>query len=409
MTPAHQRVVAVDVVRGLAMVVMVLDHTRDFAHAESFLFDPTDPEQTTPAIFLTRWITHFVAPIFVLLAGVSARLQVDHGRSRREIARFLVLRGLLLVLLEFTVVRVGIWFNVDPTFLGMLQVIWVLGISMVMLAGLVFLPDLAIAGAGVALIVGHNLFDDVTPAPGLEALWSILHMPDNLAIVSAGQPDLLVLYPLVPWVGVIAVGYALGRLYELGAVPRRRLLIGVGLATTVGWLVIRTANGYGDPAPWRPFADPVRTVMSFLAAEKYPPSLAFLAMTLGPTLVLLGLLDGAAGDTGTGTRHGGGAAGRILSPLGRGLATLGAVPLFFYLLQWYVAHGLSLAAEVIAGQDVAWHFLAPPERFFSIPPDAGFPLPMVYLLWLTGIAILYPVCRRYAAARRTRGGILRYL
>jgi uncharacterized membrane protein len=443
----RRRIASVDIVRGLAMVVMVLDHTREFAHAESFRFDPTDLDQTTPAIFFTRWITHFVAPIFVILAGVSARLQLDGGRSRRDLARFLILRGLWLVLLEFTVVRVGIWFNADPAFLGLLQVIWVLGISMIALAGLVYLPDLAVAAFGLALIAGHNALDAVKPAPDLEALWSILHVRDNLAIFSTNQPDVFVLYPLIPWVGVMAVGYVLGRVYGWSAARRRRLLLGLGAATTVAWVAIRVVNEYGDPLPWQSFGDPIRTLLSFLNAEKYPPSLVFLTMTLGPALVLLGLLDGA-GQEATGGGAGDGQhgppgtrprlalgrrdlaqrrplaparrvlaqgrralapAGRPLAPAGRWLATLGAVPLFFYLLQWYVAHGLSLVAELVAGQDVAWHFMTPPERFFNVPPDAGFPLPMVYLLWLTAIAILYPVCRWYGVARARRGGILRYL
>jgi uncharacterized membrane protein len=387
------RVASVDVLRGLAMVVMVLDHTRDFAHRESLRFDPLDLEQTTPAIFLTRWITHFVAPIFVLLAGTSARLQLENGRSRGEMARFLVVRGLWLVLLELTVVRLGIWFNADPAFLGMFQVIWVLGVSMVVLAGLVFLPGILVAAIGLVMLVGHNALDGVRPAPDLELWWSVLHVRENWAIVSQGPPDLFILYPLIPWIGVMALGYVLGSVYrwESGA-RRRRALIGAGVATTAAWLVIRAINEYGDPVPWQRFPDTVTTALSFLNAEKYPPSLDFLAMTLGPSLVLLGLLDGVR-------------PGRVL---GR-LATLGAVPLFFYLLQWFVAHGLAVAAELVAGRDVAWHFMTPPERFFQVPPDAGFPLPVVYLLWITAIAILYPASRWYRGVRARRGGVFRYL
>ena len=390
----RRRIASVDIIRGLAMVVMVLDHTRDFAHRESFRFDPTDLDQSTPDIFLTRWITHFVAPIFVLLAGTSARLQVEGGRSRGSIARFLVVRGLWLVFLELTVVRVGIWFNVDPAFLGMFQVIWVLGISMIALAALVFLPDLLIAAIGLAMVVGHNALDDVRAAPDLQLLWSVLHQRDNVAIFSTEGPDLLILYPLIPWIGVMALGYVLGRVYRWESTSRRaRALVGVGAVTTAAWVVIRAINDYGDPRPWQTYPDVLTTILSFLNAEKYPPSLDFLAMTLGPALIGLGLLDRVRGDR---------------APL-RWLATLGAVPLFFYLLQWYVAHGLSLLAEWVAGQDVAWHFMAPPERFFSIPPDAGFPLPVVYLLWITGLAILYPVSRWYRGIRARRGGIFTYL
>ena len=387
------RIAAVDIVRGLAMVLMVLDHTRDFAHRESFLFDPTDLDQSTPDIFLTRWITHFVAPIFVLLAGTSARFQVLAGRSRGDIARFLVVRGLWLIVLEFTVVRGGIWFNVDPAFLGMLQVIWVLGVSMIVLAGLVFLPDLAIAAIGLAVIAGHNLLDFIQGPPDQQLLWAILHQRQNFEIFSESGPDLFVLYPLLPWVGVMAVGYVLGRLYTWEGSRRRRWLLGLGAATTLAWVAIRFVNDYGDPRPWQSYPDTVTTILSFLNAEKYPPSLAFLAMTLGPALMLLALLDRVAA-----TR-----------PPARWLAVLGGVPLFFYLLQWYVAHGLSVLAKAVAGQDVAWHFLTPPERFFGIPPDAGFPLPVVYLLWITGLAILYPLSRWYRGIRARRGGVFRYL
>jgi uncharacterized membrane protein len=387
------RVASVDVLRGLAMVVMVLDHTRDFAHRESFLFDPTDLEQTTPDIFLTRWITHFVAPIFVLLAGTSARLQVLGGRSRGQIARFLVVRGVWLVVLELTVVRLGIWFNADPSFLGLLQVIWVLGVSMIVLAALVFLPDLLVAAIGLVIVVGHNALDGFQPAPDLQLLWSVLHVRDNVAVFSGGPPDLFILYPLIPWIGVMALGYVLGSVYAWeSAARRRRALLGLGIVTTVAWVVIRAINDYGDPVPWRSGPDAVGTLLSFLNVQKYPPSLDFLAMTLGPALVLLALLDGVR-------------PGRALG----WLATLGAVPLFFYVLQWFVAHALAVAAEAVAGQDIAWHFMTPPERFFHVPPDAGFPLPMVYLLWVTAIAILYPLSRWYRRIRASRGGVLRYL
>jgi uncharacterized membrane protein len=280
----------------------------------------------------------------------------------------------------------------------MLQVIWVLGVSMIVLGALVFLPDLAIAAFGLAMVVGHNLLDGVRPAPDLELAWSILHERQNVAIFSTQGPDVFVLYPLIPWIGVMALGFVLGRLYGR-AVPtaaRRRLLIGVGLVTTAAWLVVRAINDYGDPFPWQPHPDALTTALSFLNAEKYPPSFAFLAMTLGPSLVLLGLLEVVRADR---TDRG---------PL-RWLATLGAVPLFFYLLQWFVAHGLAVIAAAVAGQDVAWHFMTPPERFAAIPHDAGFPLPVVYLLWVTALAILYPLSAWYRGIRERRRGLFTYL
>jgi uncharacterized membrane protein len=277
----------------------------------------------------------------------------------------------------------------------MLQVIWVLGVSMIVLAALVFLPDVAIAAVGLAMVVGHNLLDGIRPAPDLQLPWAILHERQNVAIFSPQGPDLFVLYPLIPWIGVMALGYVLGGIYRRSSVAsgRRELLIGAGLATTAAWVIVRAVNDYGDPFPWQSYPDAVTTVLSFLNVEKYPPSFGFLAMTLGPSLVVLGLLDAVRADR---------------APL-RWLATLGAVPLFFYLAQWFVAHGLAVLAAAVAGQDVAWHFMTPPERFGAIPPGAGFPLPVVYLLWVTALAILYPLSAWYRGIRERRRGLFTYL
>jgi uncharacterized membrane protein len=211
----------------------------------------------------------------------------------------------------------------------------------------------------------------------------------------------------------MALGYVLGRVYRWDAASRRRrLLIGAGLAATAAWVVIRTVNGYGDPRPWESYPTTIATILSFLSAEKYPPSLDFLAMTLGPALIVLGLIDELDLDRATPGASRAGLRARAVGAaavVARPLATLGAVPLFFYLLQWYVAHGLAVLAELMASQDISWHFMAPPERFFSVPPGAGFPLPVVYLLWLTALAILYPLCRWYRGVRARRGGLLHYL
>jgi uncharacterized membrane protein len=389
---ATGRVRSVDVVRGAAMVLMVLDHTRDFVHDAALRFDPVDLSQTDPATFSTRWITHIVAPTFVLLAGIAAALQLQRGVTRGQLARYLLVRGLVLILLEFTVVRVGIWFSLDPSFLGLLQVIWVLGVSMVVLAGLVFVPLPIVLVGALALVVGHNAFDLWSPPRGFEWLWTILHQGGALRLFGAREPNLLVLYPLVPWVGVMALGFVLGGVYRWEALRRRRFLTVSGLALIGAWFVLRLANVYGDPTPWETYADSSTTVMSFLNAEKYPPSLVFLLMTLGPTLLLLGLLDGRA-------------RGRVA----RYVEVIGRAPLVFYLAQWYVAHGLAIAAGVIAGQAVAWQFLPPPDRYIEAPPGAGFELPVVYLLWAVAIGVLTPIVTWYARVRAERRGVLRYL
>jgi uncharacterized membrane protein len=386
------RVRSVDVVRGAAMVLMVLDHTRDFVHEAALRFDPVDISQTDPATFLSRWITHIVAPTFVLLAGVGAALQLQRGVSRGALARYLLIRGLILIVLELTVVRVGIWFSLDPSFVGLLQVIWVLGVSMIVLAGLVFVPPVVVAVGAIALIVGHNAFDTWTPPSAFDWLWTLLHRGGALQLFGAAQPNLLVLYPLLPWVAVMALGFLLGGVYRWEARRRRRFLVGVALALIACWVVLRFVNVYGDPTPWETYPDAAKTVMSFLNAEKYPPSLVFLLMTLGPTLLLLGLLEGR----------------RLQTRVARWLEVIGRAPLVFYLLQWYVAHGLAVVAGLIAGQDVAWQFLPPPDHYIQAPPNAGFPLPVVYLVWIVAIVILTPIVARYAALRASRGGVLRY-
>jgi len=375
------------------MVLMVLDHSRDFVHDAALRFDPSDLSQTDGATFFTRWITHIVAPIFVLLAGVGAALQLQRGVSRPQLARYLLVRGLILIVLELTVVRVGIWFSVDPSFIGMLQVIWVLGVSMIVLAALLFVPPVVVAVAAIALIAGHNALDTWSPPSGFEWLWALLHRGGVLQLFGATRPNLLVLYPLLPWVGVMALGFVLGGVYRWEAPRRRTFLVRVGLALIVGWLAVRFLNVYGDPTPWETYPDAAKTVMSFLNAEKYPPSLVFLLMTLGPTLLLLGLLDGR----------------RLESRVGRWLNVIGRAPLAFYLLQWYVAHALAVVAGLIAGKDVGYQFMAWPDHFIQAPPDAGFPLPVVYLVWVIAIAILTPIVARYAALRARRGGVLRYL
>lgn len=373
------------------MVLMVLDHTRDFVHDAALRFDPVDLSQTDPATFFTRWVTHIVAPIFVLLAGVAAALQLQRGVTRAQLARYLLVRGLILIALELTVVRVGIWFSLDPSLLGLLQVIWVLGVSMIVLAALVFVPWPIVLVGALALVVGHNALDLWSPPRGFEWLWTILHHGGALRLFGAREPNLLVLYPLLPWIGVMALGFVLGGVYRWDERRRRRLLVGLGIALIAAWFALRLANVYGDPTPWETYADGAKSVMSFLNAEKYPPSLVFLLMTGGPALLLLGLLDGRA-------------PGRV----GRFFEVFGRVPLVFYLLQWYVAHALAVAAGLIAGQAVGWQFLPPPDRYIEAPPDAGFGLPLVYVLWGVAIVLLTPIVARYAAIRTRVGGVLRY-
>lgn len=391
--PLRERIDSVDLLRGIVMVIMLLDHTRDFVHADGLRFDPTDIARTYPLLFFTRWITHFCAPIFVFLAGTGAYLQMLRGKSKGELSRFLVTRGLWLIVLEFTAVRAGVFFALDyQNLLGFMQVIWVIGVSMIVLAGLIHLPLRSIAWIGIGMIVAHNLLDGIqvqgwrgpgSPTPGFGAsLWMILHQGGVFFPLGFPGPGIFVAYPLIPWIGVMAAGYAFGAVYKLDPPTRRRWLLRHGAALTVAFVVIRAINFYGDPEPWSTQPEAVMTVLSFLDVTKYPPSLLFLLMTLGPALIFLGVFDGV------GRR-------RLTEPL----IVFGRVPMFFYLLQWPVAHGIGLLASLAAGKPTA-HLIGAPIGN-APPPDAGFGLGTVYLAWIGGTLLLYPLCRWYARIKAT--------
>ena len=396
MTALPRRVDSVDLLRGIVMVIMMLDHTRDFVHAGALQYDPTDLSRTYPALFFTRWITHFCAPIFVFLAGTGAYLQGLRGKSKRELSRFLVTRGLWLIVLEFTLVRAGVFFEVDyGSFLGFFQVIWVFGVSMICLAGLIHLPLGAVAAIGIAMILLHNLLDDVTvtryagpgsAVPGFVAsLWILLHQGGFIFPLGASGPPALVLYPLIPWIGVMAAGYVLGSVYEWDPAARRSWLLRNGALITLGFIVLRLVNFYGDPGHWSVQSTSTLTVLSFFRLQKYPPSLLYLMMTLGPALVALALFE---------TRR----PGRF----GSFLVTFGRVPLFFYLLQWPVVHGIAIILSIAADKPMD-HLLGNPFAGAAPPaPDSGFSLAVVYGAWVVGVLLLYPLCRWFAGLKARR-------
>lgn len=410
------RVDSIDLLRGIVMVIMMLDHTRDFVHSGVFQFDPTDLTRTTTAVFLTRWITHYCAPVFVFLAGTGAYLQFARGKSKKELSRFLLTRGLWLIVLEFTVVRFGTLFSLDYRFLGGMQVIWVIGVSMIVLAGLIHLPLKVIAGFGVGMIALHNFLDRVhvqgwqgpgSAVPGIAAkLWIIAHQPfEAFPVAGFPSPIVFLLYPLIPWVGVMAAGYAFGSVYQWDAQRRRRLMLIMGSAAAALFIVLRAVNLYGDPSRWSRQNSFTFTVLSFLNVTKYPPSLLFVLMTLGPALIALALFESSAlvaGDAGPLT---------LATRLRRAFVTFGRVPLFFYILQWYTAHLIAIAAGLIAGQPVKWQWASPIERFTSPPPTGvGFRLWVVYVCWIIGVLMLYPLCKWFAALKaRRRDWWLSYL
>jgi uncharacterized membrane protein len=377
-TSSCARLESIDVVRGVIMILMALDHTRDFFGTPGQ--NPTDLASATAGLFLTRWLTFFCAPVFFLLTGTGAYLSLRR-RSPGELSRFLLTRGLWLIFLEVVPVRCFAYqFNVDYR-VTMLLVLWALGWAMILLWVLVRLPAFVVTAFGVLLIVGHNLVDSVKSA---NPLWSILHSPGF--VLNTSDHVVFVAYPLIPWIGVTAVGYGLGQVYAWDTDRRWAFLFRLGLALSLAFLVIRGLNTYGDPARWIPQKTAVFTVLSFLNTTKYPPSLLFLLMTLGPAMVFLWAVD-------RGTP-------RILRPA----LVIGKVPLFYYVLHFALIHLLAVATCYLRYGSAHWMFESPDLAHFpfTAPPGWGYSLPVVYLVWVFVVVAMYPLCRWFATLKRRR-------
>src|SRR6516162_3201675 len=413
LSPSPARIDSIDLVRGLAMVLMALDHVRDYFSRDFFTNPPIDPSnltQASPALFLTRWVTHFCAPTFVFLAGTGIFLHGRH-RSRRALSWFLLTRGLWLVLVEITLVRLSWNFNLHygREFGG--GVLWAIGWSMVLFSLLIFLPTSTITVLGVALIAFHNLLDG-KHAPDLHlphGLWVILHEPGQFRVfgpldfASLHVPELRfgTAYCLLPWLGVLSAGYGFGALYFLDSATRRRQLFGLGVAVTLLFIALRYGNLYGDPpqlnkgwlGPWSRQSTPVLTVLSFINCQKYPPSLLFLLMTLGPAIIALAWCE------------------RPIGLLGRFFVIYGRVPVFYFILHIPLIHGLAVAIDYARFGYSPYRAEAPwtlPRN--TLPSDYGFPLPVVYLIWLAVVLFLFPFCRWFARLKeRSRSKWLSYL
>jgi len=390
------RIAGIDLLRGLVILLMALDHTRDYFHVGGFGVNPLDPAQTTPLLYLTRWVTHLCAPTFVFLAGVSAYLQGWRGKPTRELSLFLAKRGLWLIALEATVISFGWSFGVPwPLFL---QVIWAIGWSMLALAALVWLPRTTVLAIGIAIIALHNLLDPIS-AKSLGAyrlFWVFLH--DGGLVMGPGGPIGVASYPILPWVGIIAFGYGLGSLFTDASATRVRRLALLGFAMLAAFLVLRGFEAYGNPVPvlrggasvaiasWHDQPTPMAQAMHFLDVQKYPPSLQFTLVTLGAVFALWPLLV------------------RLRGPLASFLGTFGAVPFFFYLVHVYLIHLLAIAANAATGRDVAGLFNFLLNNFSGSPllKNLGFPLWGVYLAWLAVIALMYFPCRYWQRLKERR-------
>jgi uncharacterized membrane protein len=390
-TPAGDRSVrlaSIDALRGLVMVIMALDHVRDFIHRGAMTASPTDLATTTPALFFTRWITHLCAPTFMLTAGLGAYFWARRGRTRGQLSRFLLTRGLWLMLLEVTLMRVAYNFDLAGSYPLLLVVLWVLGSCMVGLALLVWLPRPLLAGLSLVTIALHDTLDGVQAGSlGAAApVWHLLHQPGAFPL---GGMTVFVAYPLVPWIAVMALGFCAGPILELDPAGRRRRLVTLGLAAIAAFLVIRALNGYGDPVPWAVQPSAVYTGLSFLNTTKYPPSLDFLLMTLGPALLLLAWFD------------------RPGAPPPRPLVVFGRVPLFYFVLHFYAAHAAAVLLAFTryggATLDFAFHpvpSMGGPATLY--PPAFGYDLWVAYLVWGAIVLALYPVCRWFAAVKSRR-------
>ena len=373
-----KRIESIDLLRGIVLVIMALDHVRDYFHADQFLYDPTDMAQTNAPVFFTRWITHFCAPVFVFLAGTSAFL-VGERKTKKELSSFLLKRGLWLMLLETIVINFAWSFNPSYPFFR-LQVIWVLGLAMVILSVLIYLPPKIILVIGLLILFGHNLLDNIHATGNSlnDFLWGVLHERKRFTI---GGRIIATGYPIISWMGIMSLGYCFGSLYKKGmdAAVRKKYMLILGGAAILLFLLLRGINMYGDMKPWSPQSSFLLTICSFLNVTKYPPSLLYSLMTLGPALIVLALLE------------------KPLNRLETMIIRIGRVPLFFYILHLFLIHLLAMVAVVLSGRPWTDMISITNINAKDSPwlKGYGFSLAGTYLVWILVVALLYPLCKWY--------------
>ena len=371
------RVASIDIIRGAVMILMAIDHVR--------VYSGLPAGGPTPGIFFTRWITHFCAPAFIFLAGTSAFF---YGRTHADLSRFLLTRGLWLVLLELTVLRFAWTFNADYANFTFAGVIWVIGWCMILMAALVRLPVAAVGAVGAAIVAGHNLVGPLlaSGAGGSDAtphwLARLLYLGGSF---EAGGLNVVVLYTVVPWVGVMAAGYAFGPVMRMPADRRRRVCLQLGGAMVAAFLLLRGFNLYGDPRPWTAAPPQFPRVVAFLNTAKYPASLMFLLMTLGPTILLLPMLEWSRGA------------------VARWLGVFGRVPFFYYVLHIPLIHAAAVAISLVRTPDAThWLFANHPMLPPDVPDGYQWSLGLLYLVTAAVVTTLYFPCRWFASLKSRR-------
>jgi len=377
--PKTTRIESIDLLRGLAMVIMALDHMRDYSYFGYWFNDPTNLETTTPFLFFTRWITHFCAPIFVFLAGTSAFLYGSKYSSKKKLSKFLFTRGLWLVFVELTIVNFAWTFDIGFGLL-IFQVIWAIGICMMLLAGCIYLPKKILLILGLIILIGHNSLDYIVKQGDdpLSILWYLIHQ-FNITSFNNGENILYLSYPVLPWLGIMILGYCFGHFYKKGfdATIRKKWLLRLGFGSIFTFVLLRYSNLYGDLSTWTVQEDLSYTIISFFNMTKYPPSLLYALMTLGPALLFLYTFES------------------IKNKATNALVIIGRVPFFFYILHLYLIHVFGLIGLVILGEDWRELIFTRNRYLGTYLADKGFDLWVTYMLWVLVIIILYPLCEKY--------------
>jgi uncharacterized membrane protein len=377
LTINKKRITSIDLLRGTIMIIMALDHVRDYFHSAAYLYDPLDLDKTSVPLFFTRWITHFCAPIFMLLAGSSAFLS-GQKKTKKELSLFLLKRGLWLVVLELVLFDFEWNFDISYTNIYFI-VIWALGISMIALAGLIHLPKKLILIIGIVLVAGHNLLDTIhVPGNNLPAFgWALLHEQN---FFNWHGKNVLVAYPVIPWIGIMALGYCLGELYgpTFNVTKRKKILLTIGASAIAFFIVLRFSNLYGDPHPCSQQPSAFYSFLSFIKVTKYPPSLLYALMTLGPAMLFLAFAENISN-----------AVSRIISVYGR-------VPMFYYVIHIFLIHIMTMIATPLF-TSFSWKIwiLKEPLWFTETLKGYGFSLAIVYLVWIAIVVGVYPLCKWY--------------